>query len=60
MSGAVDGDVRMFVADVVEASDAVDRGILDRVIRCLGWLAWFRHVYFENHVGLRFELAAVI
>ena len=58
--GAVDSDVHLFVANVVKSYDTVDWSILDRVLRSLGLLGWFRHAYFEYHarVRLRFKLAA--
>ena len=60
LSGVVQGDVHIFVADVIKSFDTVDRGILDRVLSSLGLPGWFRHVYFEFHslVRLRFKLAA--
>ena len=60
LSGIVEGDVHIFVADVIKSFDTVDRGILDRVLSSLGLPGWFRHVYFEFHslVRLRFKLAA--
>ena len=60
LSGVVQGDVHVFVADVVKSFDTVDRGILDRVLSSLGLPGWFRHAYFEYHasVRLRFKLAA--
>ena len=61
MSGVVQGDVHVFVADVIKSFDTVDRGILDRVLSCLGLPGWFRHAYFEYHslVGLEgFEFLA--
>ena len=60
LSGIVQGDVHVFVADVVKSFDTVDRGILDRVLSGLGLPGWFRHAYFEYHssVRLRFKLAA--
>ena len=36
-----DSHVHVFVADVVKSFDTVDPGILDRVLRGLGLLAWF-------------------
>ena len=59
LSGGVDSDVHLFVADVVKFFDTVDRGVLDRVLSSLGLPAWFRHVYFQYHGGvrLRFKLA---
>ena len=60
LSGATDSHVHLFVADVVESFDTVDRGILDRVLSSLGLPGWFRHAYFEYHahVQLRFKLAS--
>ena len=46
LSGVVDSDVRLFVADVIKSFDTVDRGILDRVLSSLGLPGWFRHAYF--------------
>ena len=59
LSGIVDSDVRIFVADVIQSFDTVDRVVLDCVLSSLGLPAWFRHVYFEYHahVRLRFKLA---
>ena len=47
-----------FFADVIESFDTVDRGIVDKVLSCLGLPGWFRHIYFEyhSHVRLRFKL----
>ena len=60
LSGVVQGDVHVFVADVIKSFDTVDRGILDRMLSSLGLPGWFRHAYFEYHssVRLRFKLAA--
>ena len=60
LSGVVQGDVHVFVADVVKSFDTVDRAILDRVLSSLGLPGWFRHAYFEYHslVWLRFKLSA--
>ena len=60
LSGATDSHVHLLVADVVKSFDAVDRGILDRVLSSLGLPGWFRHAYFEYHahVRLRFKLAS--
>ena len=60
LSGVVDSDVHLFVADVVKSIDTVDRGVLDFVLSSLGLPGWFRHAYFEfhSHVRLRFRLAA--
>ena len=59
LSGVVDSDVHLFVADVVKSFDTVDRGVLDLVLSSLGLPGWFRHAYFEfhSHVRLRFKLA---
>ena len=60
LSGAADSDVHLFVADVTKFFDAVDRGVLDRVLSGLGLPGWFRHAYFEfhAHVWLRFKLSS--
>ena len=60
LSGAADSHVHFFVADVIKPFDTVDRGILDRVLSCLGLPGWFRNAYFEYHahVRLRFKLAS--
>ena len=60
LSGVVDSDMHLFVADVVKSFDTVDRGILDKVLSRSGLPAWFRHAHFEyhSHVRLRFKLAA--
>ena len=59
LSGVVDSDVHLFVADVVKSLDTVVWGVLDVVLSCLGLLGCFRHAYFElhSHVRLRFLLA---
>ena len=59
LSGGVDSDVHLFVADVVKSFDTVDRSVLDRVLSSLGLPACFRHAYFQYHAGvrLRFKLA---
>ena len=59
LSGVVDSDVHLFVADVVKSFDTVDRGVSDLVLSSLGLPGWFRHAYFEihSHVRLRFKLA---
>ena len=36
LSGGIDSDVHLFVADVVKSFDTVDRGVLDRVLSSLG------------------------
>ena len=51
LSGGVDSDVHLFVADVVKSFDTVDRSILDRVLSSLGLPDWFRHAYFQYHAG---------
>ena len=53
LSGAVESDIHLFVADVAKSVDTVDRGILDRVLSSLGLPAWFRHAYFEYHARVR-------
>ena len=60
LSGGVDSDIHLFVADVVKSFDTVDRSVLDRVLSSLGLPDWFRHAYFQYHAGvrLRFNLAA--
>ena len=60
LTGAADSDVHLFVADVVNSFDTVDRWILDRVLSSLGLPAWFRNACFEYraHVRLRFKLAS--
>ena len=60
LSGAVDPDVHLFVADVIKSFDMVDRGMLDKVLSSLGLPGWFRHAYSEyhSHVRLLFKLAA--
>ena len=61
MSGAVDSDSQICMADVIKSFDTVDRGILDRVLSSLGRLpAWFRDAYFEFHANVRlhFKLTA--
>ena len=60
LSGVVDSDVHLFVADVIKSFDTVDRGISDRVLCSLGLPSCLRHAYFECHayVRLRFKLAA--
>ena len=52
LSGAVDYDVHVFVADVVKSCDTFDRGISDRVLSCLVLLAWFRRLRFKLAAGL--------
>ena len=59
LTGAIDGSVHLFVADVIKSFDTVDRGILDCALGRLGLPDWFRKVYFSYHasVRLRFKLA---
>ena len=59
LSGALDSDVHIFVADVIKSFDTVDRGILDYLLSRLGLPGWFRHAYFQYHTGvrLRFRLS---
>ena len=59
LSGVLDSDVHIFVADVIKSFDTVDRGILDYILSRLGLPGWFRHAYFEYHakVSLRFKLS---
>ena len=60
LAGVADSHVHLFVADVIQLFDTVDRGILDRVLSSLGLPDWFRHAYFEYHahVRLRFKLSS--
>ena len=60
LTGAVDGHVHLFVADVIKSFDTVDRGVLDCALGRLVLPEWFRRVYFSFHakVRLRFKLAA--
>ena len=60
VSGIVDDDIHLFVADVVRSFDTVDRNILDCVLSSFGLPGWFRHVYSECHarVRKRFKLSA--
>ena len=60
LSGIVESDVHLFVADVIKFFDTVDRGVLDRVLSSLELPAWFRLAYYEyhSHVRLRFKVAA--
>ena len=53
LTGATDSHVHLFVADVIESFDTVDRSILDRVLSSLGLPGWFRHAYFEYHANVR-------
>ena len=59
MSGALDSDVHIIVADVFKSFDTVDRSVLDYLFSRLGLPGWFRHAYFEYHanVKLRFKLS---
>ena len=47
LSGVIDCDIHLFVADVIKSFDIVDRAILDMVLSSLALHAWFRHAYFE-------------
>ena len=60
LTGAADSHFHLFVADVIESFDTVDRVVLDKVLSSLGLPGWFRHACFEyhSHVRLRFKLAA--
>ena len=57
LSGVVDPDIHLFVADVIKSFDTVDRDILHSVLSSLGLPHWFRHACFEHHshVRLRFK-----
>ena len=46
LSGVVDSDIHLFVADVIKSFDTVDRGTVDKVLSSLELPAWFRHAYF--------------
>ena len=46
LSGIVESDVHLFVADVIKSFDTVDRGSLDRVLSSLGLPGLFRPAYF--------------
>ena len=52
LSGVSDSDVHLLVADVFYSFDAVDRGILDKVLSSLGLPGWFRHAYFWSWCSL--------
>ena len=41
LSGATDSDVHVFVADVIQSFDTVDRGILGRVLSSLSLPGWY-------------------
>ena len=60
LTGAVDGHVHLFVADVIKSFDTVDRGVLDCALGRLVLPEWFRRVYCSFHAKfrLRFKLAA--
>ena len=60
LSNTRQGDLHIFVADVVKSFDTVDWDILDCALGRLGLPVWFRAVYFSLHreVRLRFKLAA--
>ena len=57
LSGALDSDVHISVADVVKSFDTDRRGNIDYVVSRLGLPGWFRHAYFQYHahVRLRFK-----
>ena len=56
LSGALDSDVHIVVADVVKSFDTVDRGILDYVLRRIGLPGGFGMRIFAR-VMLRFKLS---
>ena len=60
LSGVVDSDIDLFVADVMKSFDTVDRDILGMLSSTLGLLDWLRHAYVEyhSHVRSRFQLAS--
>ena len=60
LSGAIDSDVHIFVADVIKSFNPLIVVSLDRVLSGLGLPGWFRHAYFEfhAHVRLRLKLAS--
>ena len=60
LAGGTDSHVHLFVADVVQSFDTVDRSILDRVLSSLGLPGWFRHAYFEYHAHVRMRFKACI
>ena len=52
LSGILDSDVHIFVADVTKSFDTIDRGILDYILSRLGLPGWFRHAYFEYQASV--------
>ena len=56
LSGVVDSDIHLFVADVIKSCDTVARAILDRVLSSLGLPAFFRRASFEYHSLLGYGL----
>ena len=60
LSGAVDSDVHLCVADVIMSFDTVDRGTSDRVLSSLGLPAWLRHAYFEYHAMFSYVLSLLL
>ena len=56
LSGANDGHVHVFVADVIKSCDTVNRGILDCALGRLGLPIWFRRVYCAYHARVRLGL----
>ena len=62
LSGALDSDVHIFVANVVKLFDTVERGFWDYVLSRSGLPVWFRHGYFEYHaiIKLRFKLSCCL
>ena len=51
-----DDHVHIFVADVVNSFNTMDRDMLDCVLSRLGLPGWFLHVYFELHADVRLRL----
>ena len=60
LSGCVDSDVHLFVADVVKSFDTVVLGVLDLALSSLGLPGWFRHANFEFHSHVRLLLKGVL
>ena len=62
LSGLNESPVHVFVADVIECFDTVDRGVLDFVHGRLGLPVWFRRTYFGYHAfdsGLSWPVVSV-
>ena len=59
LSNTRQGDLHIFVADMVKSFDTVDRDILDCALGRLGFPAWFRKVYFSFHRDVRFYCCAI-